>query len=83
MHQVTKIWLVIAGTVLLCVVWVIVNALIYVDVYPRAHPTQEQLHGAFAYGLFRQIVFLGGIALIIVGGAFSALRIAKHHNVPR
>lgn len=81
-RQATKIWLVVAGTVLLCLVWLLVNVLMYVDIYDGVHPTQEQMQGLDAYGHFRQIVFLTGIAVIVFGGALSAFWVAKRHNVP-
>jgi hypothetical protein len=82
MRRAAKVWLIVAGTLLLCLVWVLVNALMYVDVYVGVHPTQEQLHGLEAYGLFRQIIFLGGIAVIATVGVLSALWVAKRDNVP-
>jgi hypothetical protein len=78
----TKIWLVAAGTLLLCFVWLLVNVLLYVDIYVGVHPTQEQIQGLHAYGLFRQIVLLGGIAVIIVVGVVSAFGVAQRNNVP-
>lgn len=83
MRQATKIWLVIAGTVLLCIVWALVNALMYVDIYPGAHPTQVQLRGQQAYSLVRQIIFLSGIAVVIFVGIRSAIWVAKRHSVSR
>lgn len=64
----------------MCLAWIFVNVLTHVDVYVGVHPTQEQLQGLHAYGRFRQIVLLSGIAVIIAVGIAGASRVAKRHR---